>query len=74
VVISPPLARELLRIIDIDRLLSAYRVRLRADGKALEWISNDGDKETVLTTEPDATPWLRLKSWLLTPFVPVEQL
>ena len=28
---SPPLARELLRIIDIDRLQSAYRVRLEAE-------------------------------------------
>jgi putative cardiolipin synthase len=74
VVVSPPLAKELLRVIDIDRLLSAYRVRLRGTGNGLEWVSNDGDKETILTEEPDSTPWLRIKSWLLTPFVPVEQL
>ena len=71
---SPQLARELLRIIDIDRLLSAYRVRLNPKGKGLQWISNDGEKEVVLTEEPDSTPWLRIKSWLLSPFVPVEQL
>ena len=71
---SPPLARELLRIIDIDRLQSAYRVRLRANGSGLEWLSNDGDREMILTEEPDSTPWLRIKSWLLTPFVPIEQL
>ena len=74
VVRSPALAKELLRVIDIDRLLSAYRVRLKGNGHGLEWIGNDGDKEMVLTEEPDSTPWLRLKSWLLTPFVPVEQL
>jgi putative cardiolipin synthase len=74
VVVSPPLAKELLRVIDIDRLQSAYRVRLRGTGNGLEWVSNDGDKETILTEEPDSTPWLRIKSWLLTPFVPVEQL
>jgi putative cardiolipin synthase len=74
VIFSPPLAKELLRVIDIDRLLSAYRVRLRGTGSGLEWVSNDGDKETVLTEEPDSTAWLRIKSWLLTPFVPVEQL
>jgi putative cardiolipin synthase len=74
VVVSPPLAKELLRVIDIDRLQSAYRVRLRGTGSGLEWVSNDGEKETVLTQEPDSTPWLRIKSWLLTPFVPVEQL
>ncbi len=74
VVRSPALAKELLRVIDIDRLLSAYRVRLKADGSSLEWVSNDGDKEMILTEEPDSTPWLRIKSWLLAPFVPVEQL
>ena len=71
---SPPLARELLRIIDIDRLQSAYRVRLGPNGKGLEWLSNDGEREMILHEEPDSTPWLRIKSWLLTPFVPVEQL
>ena len=74
VILSPPLAKELLRVIDIDRLQSAYRVRLRGNGAGLEWVSNDGEKELVLTEEPDSTPWLRIKSWLLTPFVPVEQL
>jgi cardiolipin synthase C len=71
---SPPLARELLRVIDIDRLQSAYRVRLDPKGSGLQWLSTDGEKEMLLTEEPDSTPWLRIKSWLLTPFVPVEQL
>jgi cardiolipin synthase C len=71
---SPPLARELLRIIDIDRLQSAYRVRLNPNGSGLQWLSSDGEKEMILTKEPDSTPWLRIKSWLLSPFVPVEQL
>jgi putative cardiolipin synthase len=71
---SPPLARELLRIIDIDRLQSAYRVRLNPSGSGLQWLSNDGEKEFIIDKEPDSTPWLRIKSWLLTPFVPVEQL
>ncbi len=74
VIDSPPLARELLRIIDIDRLQSAYRVRLNPKGAGLQWLSNDGEKEVILTEEPDSTPWLRIKSWLLSPFVPVEQL
>ncbi|HEY4069228.1 MAG TPA: phospholipase D family protein [Burkholderiaceae bacterium] len=74
VIDSPPLARELLRIIDIDRLQSAYRVRLDPNGSGLQWLSNDGEHEVVLDREPDSTPWLRIKSWLLTPFVPVEQL
>ena len=74
VVVSPALAKELLRVIDIDRLQSAFKVRLRANGRGLEWVSNDGEKEVVLNQEPDSTPWLRIRSWLLAPFVPVEQL
>ena len=70
VIDSPQLARELLRVIDIDRLQSAYRMRLRKEGKGVEWTHVDGDKETVLTSEPDASTWLRFKMWLLTPFVP----
>ena len=74
VIDSPPLARELLRIIDIDRLQSAYRVRLGEGGKGLQWWSTDGEREMILTSEPDATPWLRIKTWLLRPFVPEAQL
>jgi len=74
VIDSPQLARELLRVIDIDRLQSAYRVRLRPDGSGLEWYSSDGEREMVLTSEPDASAWLRFKQLLLSPFVPEELL
>ena len=74
VIDSPQLARELTRVIDIDRLQSAYRVRLRKDGRGDDWYSSDGEKETVLTAEPDSSAWLRFKQWLLTPFVPEELL
>ena len=74
IVDSAPLARELLRIIDIDRLQSAYHVRLAPDGAGLQWLSNEGDQPMILTQEPDSTPWLRIKAWLLSPFVPLEQL
>lgn len=74
VIHSRQLAKELLRVIDIDRLFSSYRVVFGPDGKHLRWIGNDGDKELVLDHEPDSTPWLRIEAWLLTPFVPLEQL
>jgi cardiolipin synthase C len=69
VITSPQLARELVRVIDIDRLESAYRLRLGADGTC-RWLGHDGEREVVLDAEPDATFWLRLKPWLLRPFVP----
>ena len=70
VINSPALAREMLRIIDLDRLQSAYRVRLRSNGGGLEWVSVDDDKESVLDEEPDSSMWQRFKAMLLKPFVP----
>jgi putative cardiolipin synthase len=71
---SPELAKELLHIIDIDRLQSAYRVRLAPDGRQLQWLSADDEKELVLSVEPDSSAWLRFKSWLLGPLIPDELL
>jgi cardiolipin synthase C len=71
VIESPELARELLRVIDIDRLQSAYRVRLAATGDRCEWLSmEEDDSVVVLTEEPDSSMWQRVKLWLLRPFVP----
>jgi putative cardiolipin synthase len=74
VIDSPALARELLRVIDIDRLHSTYKVQLAPNGSDLEWVTQEGDRRVVLKTEPDSTAWLRFKALLLRPFVPDEQL
>jgi putative cardiolipin synthase len=71
VIESPELARELLRVIDIDRLQSAYRVRLSASGNGCEWLSMElDDSVVVLTEEPDSSTWQRFKLWMLSPFIP----
>lgn len=70
VIDSPALARELKRVIDLDRLQSSYRVRLAADGSGLEWLGQDDTGVTVLREEPDASIWLRLQTWLFSPLVP----
>lgn len=67
---SPALANEMIRIIDIDRLQSAYRLRLNAERQTCEWIGYDGDQEMVLTEEPDSSFLQRFKLMLLRPFVP----
>jgi putative cardiolipin synthase len=69
---SPPLAKELLRIVNISRLQSAYRVRLDAQGN-LQWLTMDDEHEMVLTEEPESSFWLRVHNLLVSPFVP-EQL
>ncbi len=71
---SPDLAKEVLRVIHISKLQSAYRLLLSADGQGLEWLTMDDDKEVVLVTEPDTTFLLRLQNWLYGPFVPEQQL
>jgi putative cardiolipin synthase len=70
VITSPQLAEEVLRVIDFDRLQSAYRVRRTPDGKGLEWVVQDNAKEMVLTEEPDSSFWLRLKLRVLSPIIP----
>jgi len=74
IVDSPELAREVLRVIRISKLQSAYRVRLGPDQRSLEWLTTDDDKEVVLTDEPDSTFLLRLQNILLAPFIPEDQL
>ena len=70
---NPALAKELLRVINISKLESAYRVRLEPKSKALQWLTVDDDKEVILGVEPESTFWLRMHNMLLGWFVP-EQL
>ncbi len=74
VIDSPEIAKELTRILDIDRLQSAYRVRLNPKGGALQWLGTDDEKEMMLDVEPDTSFWTRFKSWLFSAFVPEEEL
>ncbi len=74
IVDSPELARELIHIIDIDRLQSAYRVRLSPTGGGLEWLGADDEKEVILSQEPDSSNFLRFEAWLLGPLIPDELL
>ncbi len=74
IVDSPDLAKEVLRVIHISKLQSAYRVRLRTGQPGLEWLTMDDDKEVVLLEEPDSTFFLRLQNFLLAPFIPEDLL
>jgi putative cardiolipin synthase len=73
IVESPELAKEVLRVIHVSKLQSAYRLRLGESG-LVEWLTMDDDKEVVLVVEPDTTLWLRLSNWLFAPFVPEQEL
>ena len=68
---SKPLARELARVIDLDRIQSAWLVRLAPSGEGLEWLGADAEGDIqVHRSEPDTTLRTRLKLWSLRPLVP----
>src|SRR5438309_1626726 len=71
---SPQLAKEVIRVIHISKLQSAYRLRFGRDGRSLEWLTMDDEGDVVLSEEPDVTPFMRLQNMLLAPFVPEQQL
>jgi putative cardiolipin synthase len=69
----PELAKEVIRVINISKLQSSYRLRFANDGQSLEWLAIDDQGEVVFSEEPEVTPRMRLQNMLLAPFVP-EQL
>jgi putative cardiolipin synthase len=71
---SPQLAREVIRVIQISKLQSAYRLRFGPDGKSLQWLTVDEQGDVVLNSEPDVTHLVRLQNMLLSLFVPEQEL
>ena len=71
---SPALAKELLRVINISKLESAYRVRLAPKTSQLQWLTLEDDKEVILSAEPESSFWLRVHNMLLGWFVPEKLL
>jgi len=69
----PDLARHVIRAVDAARLHDSYQLRFGADGDSLEWLWMGAQPPTVLTSEPEVTPLMQLRTMLLAPFVP-EQL
>jgi putative cardiolipin synthase len=74
IVESRDLAKEVIRVIHISKLQSAYRLRFGPDGRSLQWLTMDDDREVILVAEPDTTLFTRLQNMLLAPFVPEQQL
>jgi putative cardiolipin synthase len=70
VVDSPQLAREMLRVINVSKLQNSYRLRLDKETGALQWLTTDGEKEIILTSEPEAGFFQRLYNSLVAPIVP----
>ena len=71
---SPALAKELLRVLNISKLESAYRLRLSPENATLQWLTMDDDKEVILGIEPESSFWFRFSNSLLGWFVPDQLL
>ncbi len=72
---SPQLAREMLRLMDLDKLQASYKLRLGRDGETLQWLSLDDEQgEMVQEDEPDADFWQQLWLDLIAPLAPEELL
>ncbi|MDM0013509.1 phospholipase D family protein [Variovorax sp. J22P168] len=67
---SPQLAREMLRVINISKLQNSYRLRLDKATGSIEWLTNDGEKEMILTSEPESGFFKRFYNSLIAPIVP----
>lgn len=65
---SPQLAREMLRLMNLDKLQSSYKVRLRPD-ETLEWVGIDDFIEIIRQDEPDALFSTRMYLQFVAPFV-----
>jgi len=71
---SPQLSREVVRLLNIAALQSAYRLQISKDNGQLEWFATEMDKEEIMYEEPDSTFWMRLELQLLSPLAPEELL
>ena len=68
------LAEEVLKLMEYVKVEGSYRLRLSADGRGIEWVMQEGDKEQVFSEEPEADRWKRLLLDVLTPLVPESAL
>jgi putative cardiolipin synthase len=75
VIDSREIAADFNRIVSTDRFASAYLVRVGATG-GIEWVEHDsnGVATTVHDNEPETNWFVKIKNWLLSPFVREELL
>ncbi|GAA4351135.1 phospholipase D family protein [Variovorax defluvii] len=70
IIFSREMAQQVLKLIDVLKQQGAYRVRFAPGTERIEWVSDEGGEEQVLTSEPDSTLWDRLMLELIAPLAP----
>ncbi len=71
---SYELAHALIYAYQMDHVEGVYRVRLKPDGRTVEWIGTGDVENEVLDDEPDSSLLTRLQLLLFSWFVPTDQL
>ena len=71
---SHALAARLLGLLAADRFESAYRLRVAADGRGIEWVATEDGVESIYTSEPEVSLWRRLGLFLSAPWIPEDLL
>lgn len=72
---SPRMAAELNSLIEAEHFELGYRLQLTPDGRRVQWIEHDELGDHVVHEDvPGDFLWLRLKNWLLLPFLGGEEL
>ena len=64
---SPQLAREVLRLMDLDKLQASYRLRLAPGTDNVQWLAVNDDELIVLDEEPDVDFWTLFWLGVLSP-------
>jgi putative cardiolipin synthase len=71
---SPELTGQLVKLAEVVMTEAAYRVRLGADRRSLEWTIKTVEGEQTFGEEPDTGWWQRALLQVVAPFVPEGQL
>jgi putative cardiolipin synthase len=73
-ILSPPLAIEMDRLIERVETLGAYQVKLNPATAKEEWVAATDHGEIVLLSEPGGSPLKSFEAWLIREIVPIDSM
>ncbi|WP_284620365.1 phospholipase D family protein [Aquabacterium humicola] len=71
---SPEMVAALMRFYRLESYVGVYELRLKPDGRTIEWVARDATGGESASAEPETSGWLRFKLWLMSLFVSEELL
>jgi putative cardiolipin synthase len=71
---NPALVQALLDFYGIESATGVYELRLKPDGRNIEWVGHGPQGEELVDSDPETDWWLRFKLWLWSLVVPEDLL